>query len=401
MRALLLLAAALLAFALVTCVTGRDPPEPTALVEVAGGPFLFGSEQACFGIGKTVVDCSNPTGMPKVYPTLLIEIEPFAIEEHEVTNEQYDFCVQMGACPEPAATNVSDVPDYFFNPVYRRAPVVNVTLKDADAYCRFLGRRLPTEAEWERAAAGPFTTEADKHKYPFADGLKDLSHCQAGALDIKIGACQSASTPADVGTSKDDFVYEGGKTIWDLGGNVAELVQGYYADNITCAGGLPDGCRDCFLCKKTGCDSVCEKECKEHCYTEDACPCVTGKLLDGTAIECYKQCAGDPKAIGYFIPVCIEYPAGKQDASVLYRQNGTNVLARGGAFSDKAEDSCRASTTDRNAPTRRGASSSWSFYNIGFRCAADPTCVDGKDNNNDGLTDAADPLCRDGKPGGE
>lgn len=382
-----------LMFLLSACVTGKDPPKPTDLVEISGGEFLFGNPEPCFNLTQTVVTCKlENTGMPKTYPPVLVNLEPFAIEEHEVTNEQYEYCVAMGACPEPVATNVGNVADYYFNPAYRKAPVVNVTIKHADAYCRFIGRRLPTEAEWERAAAGPATQLEAKRRYPFADGLMDLTDCKAGKLDVKIGACQSLATPVDVKSSADDYVLENGKKIYDLGGNVAELVQGAYYEDITCKSGLPEGCRDCFSC------SVSDSECKQNCWTEPSCPCVTGKLPDNTSITCFKECE---KETPPGIPICIPYPPTAQDASVLYREMGNMAMARGGSYYDQAKDSCRASTTDRTGNTRHGAAIAFSNFFIGFRCVADITCIDGIDNDGNGYTDSEDPACIDGKPGGE
>jgi Sulfatase-modifying factor enzyme 1/TIR domain len=83
-------------------------------------------------------------------PRELVLVAAFSIDLHEVTNSQYRRCVDAEECSQP------DQPSNEVS--YREAnedlPVVYLTARQAAAFCRWLGRRLPSEAEWERAARG-------------------------------------------------------------------------------------------------------------------------------------------------------------------------------------------------------------------------------------------------------
>ncbi|NWF64481.1 MAG: formylglycine-generating enzyme family protein [Chloroflexi bacterium] len=95
-----------------------------------------------------------------------VVLPSFWIDQVEVTNGMYALCVQAGACRPPRDLRSDNREEYYENPDYRDYPVVNVAWYDANAYCIWANRRLPTEAEWERAARGD-----DKRNYPWGDEL--------------------------------------------------------------------------------------------------------------------------------------------------------------------------------------------------------------------------------------
>lgn len=129
-------------------------------------------------------------------------LSPFYIDRTEVTFLQYRQCVQAGACTE--------LDPYFDRHRIRspELPVTGVTWDQASAYCRWVGRRLPTRSEWERAAAGP---RGNNFVWPGRAFLFIDRQPYARAL-------QPCSTPVDV-------TEEG---ICDMGLNVSEWVQDWF-----------------------------------------------------------------------------------------------------------------------------------------------------------------------------
>jgi len=80
-----------------------------------------------------------------------VEISAMWVESREVSNRRYRLCVDAGACTPPEDSSA------FVGPGTADHPVVGVSWRQARAYARWAGRRLPSEAEWERAARGEVT----------------------------------------------------------------------------------------------------------------------------------------------------------------------------------------------------------------------------------------------------
>ncbi|MBI5951196.1 MAG: SUMF1/EgtB/PvdO family nonheme iron enzyme [Chloroflexi bacterium] len=93
-------------------------------------------------------DNGNPS--LKEYPEHPVYLDAFWMDKYEVSNAMYEKCVASGACLEP----VPRLNPYYGKWAYRNLPVVYANWYAAEAYCSWAGRRLPTEAEWEKAARG-------------------------------------------------------------------------------------------------------------------------------------------------------------------------------------------------------------------------------------------------------
>ncbi|MBE0682533.1 MAG: SUMF1/EgtB/PvdO family nonheme iron enzyme [Anaerolineales bacterium] len=92
-------------------------------------------------------------------PQHVVYLDAFWMDKYEVSNSMYIRCIQAGGCTELVSDNIN-----YQNWVYRNHPVTYVTWDQANAYCQWAGRRLPTEAEWEKAARG-----TDGRKYPWGN----------------------------------------------------------------------------------------------------------------------------------------------------------------------------------------------------------------------------------------
>ena len=99
-------------------------------------------------------------------PVKLITMDAYWIDEIEVTNSMYQLCIQAKSCPEHLRNASFSHANYYSSPEFALYPVLQITWHQAVTYCKWAGGRLPTEAEWEKAARG-----SDERMYPWGHSI--------------------------------------------------------------------------------------------------------------------------------------------------------------------------------------------------------------------------------------
>jgi formylglycine-generating enzyme required for sulfatase activity len=204
-------------------------------VVVAGGAFRMGASaddlqaarrmcaEELRGSGALMLELSPRCGsrFDAESPQVEVTVPAFAIDRTEVTVGAYLACVRRGAC---------DVaPELRLDPASARLPVERVTWYEAAAFCRAAGGRLPTEAEWEKAARG-----FGRHVWPWGAEWQErrANHGRiqrsgsAGDDDDVVDAGDGAAGPAPVGS------FPAGASPYgalDMAGNVWEWTAGLFA----------------------------------------------------------------------------------------------------------------------------------------------------------------------------
>ena len=189
------------------------------LVFVPAGEFLMGLEgEAYYQLWNEILDICPHCKITQddETPQHPVYLDAFWIDQTEVTNTMYAACAAAGACevPQPAEYETELPETYYDRPGYEDFPMVNVNWFHAQAYCEWAGRRLPTEAEWEKAARG-----TDGRTYPWGNELDCLranfQDCAINSL-TRTGRYPKGASPYGA---------------LDMAGNAREWVADWYSES--------------------------------------------------------------------------------------------------------------------------------------------------------------------------
>jgi formylglycine-generating enzyme required for sulfatase activity len=185
-----------------------DEPPPNMSC-VKGGPFIRGSDD----------------GPLNTRPRAIVFVQTFYMDKYEVTVAEYRQCVKRGLCSQAGPRYVD-----FDRP---KQPITGVSWFDAVRYCKAMGKHLPTEAEWEKAARGE-----NGALYPW--GNEEITCERAVFMDAKGRSCgvkkmrgsnPEKGRPLEVG-SRPAGIYG----LFDMVGNVWEWVFDWYSSSYAACG---------------------------------------------------------------------------------------------------------------------------------------------------------------------
>ena len=200
------------------------------MVFVPAGQFWMGCNPEVDPIGSAFPDAS---GVPRtceeeLYPATpyrLVDLDAFWIDRTEVTKAQYRVCLEAGFCKPPLQWDAEIEVGLETTPNPDDHPAAGITWSQATSFCAWAGRRLPTEAEWEKAARG-----RDGRKYPWGDEPEPTCEFANHILSTGASAVSCTDGPKKLLAVGSLPANESVYGALDMTGNVSEWTSEAYDD---------------------------------------------------------------------------------------------------------------------------------------------------------------------------
>jgi formylglycine-generating enzyme required for sulfatase activity len=171
--------------------------QPEGMVVIPAGEFWMGTED----------------GLQDARPLHRVHLSSYWFDKYEVTNARYRQCVEGGGCTPPKDRQA------FEDPQRVQYPVTNITWSQARSFCQWQGKRLPTEAEWEKAARG-----TDGRHYPWGND-EEVAKRYMRKRELTADASGAGPSGRQTATASPYGVF-------DLIGSVSEWVKDWYAEDF-------------------------------------------------------------------------------------------------------------------------------------------------------------------------
>jgi formylglycine-generating enzyme required for sulfatase activity len=202
--------------------TWKAPQDDVTLVCVPAGKFQMGAAEV------------DPLARDDEKPQHQVYLDAYWIDQTEVSNAAFARCLEAGVCkPEVYETTAQTFTPYAVHPDYQNYPAFLYEAEAAAAYCNWVERRLPTEAEWEKAARG-----TDERRFPWGNEL-DCAH--ATYFECLTAAAEATASPTGPRCGYSSFcrtvpveAHPAGASPYgalNLAGNVWEWVADWYASD--------------------------------------------------------------------------------------------------------------------------------------------------------------------------
>jgi len=184
--------------------TGIPTSLPTEITDAKGALMVL------VPAGEFIMGSNN--GSVDEQPTHVVDLDAFYMDKYEVTNRLYRVCVDVAICLPLENRSSATHTRYYSNSEYDNFPVIFVNWNMAQSYCEWRGARLPTEAEWEKAARGN-----SNFTYPWGE-VVNCDHANYGKCNGDVVSVN---------------VYDSGKSmygIYNMAGNVWEWTNDWYSE---------------------------------------------------------------------------------------------------------------------------------------------------------------------------